>query len=185
MFIWKYNFFKDHSACINMIPWVWGSWGGGRRKSLLSAESLHIPSRQPWGCQEAICLKMSFIFPRSSIFFNSTEWRDGDNCSQEWREASESRELWARNAIYGAESAKVHSLAPHDCYTGKKFWAAVCGMPYAYCVFPGWENGLHLYCLAARKFSKSAGWCYLHLHEFHPQSTKQRAAFSSFSGVMN
>lgn len=79
-------------------------------------------------------------------------------------------------SIRGAESEKSVIIWPHRTATQAKFWAAACGNPYTNRP-PGWENGLRLHCLAARKFCKLAGWRYPHYQPSQPQATKHGAAF--------
>ena len=172
------TFFKDHGACINMIPCEFGAHGaeGEGRVSRVLKWSPQPPHGSWEAAMEAILPKdVLSSSPRSYIFFNPQSDVMGTTvvrvAGSIWAESCE-----PEMSVYGAESAKSAIAWPHMTATQAKFWAAECGTPYAYCL-PGWENGLHLYCLAARKFSKSAGWCYPHLPESHPQSTKQRAAF--------
>lgn len=65
-------------------------------------------------------------------------------------------------------------LLPH-----KQSFEQPCVVPPPFTA-PQAENSLHLYCLAARKFSKLANFCYPYPYEPYPQFTEQKAIFLLF-----
>lgn len=106
--------------------------------------------------------------PRACVSSTHRVTWSQDKCSQSGGKDL-SRELWPRKpksekkmSIYGAQSAKKMSyrLALNQCHTSKILSSSVRCPPPHYPLAPGWEIGLHLYCLPARKFSKWASYCY-------------------------
>lgn len=181
MFIWKYNFFKDHSACINMIPCEFGAHGveGEGRVSWVPKWSPHpltAAVRLPW---KPSCLKMSFHLPQGLPFSSTHRVTWWGHCSQSGGKHL-SRELWARNVhLWGWVCKKCNSLAPHDCYTGKILSSCVW---YALRLLPPrlreWSSSL----LPGCKKILQVSWLMLPTSSWVPSPVhKTKGSFSSFS----
>lgn len=172
-------FFKDHRHDTNVTRCeFWCSqWerksGIGTKNGCISFMAVVRLTCEP------SCLKMSFHFPQGLEFLLAHRMTWLGQMQSEWRERSEQRALVQKMSVYGAESAESATIWPQTTDTQAKFWAAVCGAPSRHCP-SDWENCLYLYCLTARKFSKSADYCYPYPYEPYPQFIEQKAAFLLF-----
>lgn len=177
------TFFKDHGACINMIPCEFGAHGaeGEGRVSRVLKWSPRPPHGSCEAAMEAILPKdVLSSSPRSYIFFNPQSDVMGTTVVRVvgsiWAESCE-----PEMSIYGAESAKsaIAFLAPHDCYTSKILSSCVW---YPLRLLPPrlreWSSSL----LPGCKKILQVSWLMLPTSSWVPSPVhKAKGSFSSFS----